>query len=167
MPTALHASSSSLCVTLCFLCQVAGCASKFIVSSRKTALPSHVVGSLPIHFGNHYMGKASMILLYYQGTSKSAGQSTIDSQSAEPRAASCSSLHCFMWDDDFHGLCMIGMAWQSCTHFLKTSAAIGTVELTGFEMMATQALGQYLEMPSQSPCTMPAVQQNMMLLSWN
>ena len=36
-------------------------------------------------------------------------------------------------------------------HFLKTSAAMGTVELTGLEMMATQALGQYLEMPSQSP----------------
>lgn len=41
-------------------------------------------------------------------------------------------------------------------HFLKTSAAMGTVELTGLEMMATHALGQYLEMPSQSPWTMPA-----------
>ena len=44
--------------------------------------------------------------------------------------------------------------------FLKTSAAMGTVELTGLLMMATQALGQYLAMPSHSVCTMPAPAQS-------
>ena len=33
---------------------------------------------------------------------------------------------------------------------------MGTVELTGLEMMATHALGQYLAMPSHSVFTMPA-----------
>lgn len=42
------------------------------------------------------------------------------------------------------------------THFLKTSAAIGTVELTGFDMIATQALGQYFATPSLKVLTIPA-----------
>ena len=47
-------------------------------------------------------------------------------------------------------------AWKMA-HFLKTSAAIGTVELTGFEMMATHALGQYLATPSHRVFTMPVM----------
>ena len=43
------------------------------------------------------------------------------------------------------------------TYFLKTSAAIGTVELTGLDMIATQALGQYFAMPSLRVFTIPAV----------
>ena len=39
---------------------------------------------------------------------------------------------------------------------LNTSAAIGTVLLTGLLMMATQALGQYFAIPLHSVCTMPA-----------
>ena len=46
-------------------------------------------------------------------------------------------------------------AWA---HFLKTSAAMGTVELTGLEMMATQASGQYLATPSHRVFTMPMLQ---------
>ena len=42
------------------------------------------------------------------------------------------------------------------TYFLKTSAAIGTVELTGFDMIATQALGQYFAIPSLKVLTIPA-----------
>lgn len=38
---------------------------------------------------------------------------------------------------------------------VPTSAAMGTVELTGLEMMATQACGQCRAMPSQSVLTMP------------
>ena len=43
-----------------------------------------------------------------------------------------------------------------CTDLLKTSAAMGTVELTGLEMMATQAPGQYLATPAHRFATMPA-----------
>ena len=58
------------------------------------------------------------------------------------------------------------LAWSSTSwccirawaHFLKTSAAMGTVELTGLEMMATQASGQYLATPSHRVFTMPASQ---------
>lgn len=39
---------------------------------------------------------------------------------------------------------------------LKTSAAMGTVELTGLEMMATNAAGQYLAMATHRSRTMPA-----------
>lgn len=42
------------------------------------------------------------------------------------------------------------------TYFLKTSAAIGTVELTGLDMIATQALGQYFATPSLNVLTIPA-----------
>ena len=45
---------------------------------------------------------------------------------------------------------------HSATHFLRTSAAMGTVELTGLEMMLTKACGQYLATPSASVLTMPA-----------
>ena len=41
-------------------------------------------------------------------------------------------------------------------YLLKTSAAMGTVELTGLEMMATQAWGQYLATPAHRSRTMPA-----------
>mmetsp|Transcript_6947 Transcript_6947/g.15210 ORF Transcript_6947/g.15210 Transcript_6947/m.15210 type:complete len:204 (+) Transcript_6947:503-1114(+) len=40
--------------------------------------------------------------------------------------------------------------------FLRTSAAIGTVEFTGFEMIASVASGQYLPQPSTSVFTMLA-----------
>ena len=40
------------------------------------------------------------------------------------------------------------MGQEQSVHLLKTSAAIGTVELTGLEMMATQACGQYLATPA-------------------
>mmetsp|Transcript_1212 Transcript_1212/g.2609 ORF Transcript_1212/g.2609 Transcript_1212/m.2609 type:complete len:302 (+) Transcript_1212:103-1008(+) len=40
---------------------------------------------------------------------------------------------------------------------LNTSAAIGTVELTGLEMMATQAWGQWRAIPSHRVRTMPAL----------
>ena len=43
-------------------------------------------------------------------------------------------------------------------HRLKTSAAIGTVELTGLLMIATQAAGQYLAMATHRSLTMPARQ---------
>ena len=43
-----------------------------------------------------------------------------------------------------------------CADLLKTSAAMGTVELTGLEMMATQAPGQYLATPAHRFATMPA-----------
>ena len=49
--------------------------------------------------------------------------------------------------------CSNGM--PQTTYFLKTSAAMGTVELTGLEMMATQALGQYFAMPSLKVFTIP------------
>lgn len=42
------------------------------------------------------------------------------------------------------------------TYLLKTSAAIGTVELTGFEMIATKAFGQYFATPAARSLTMPA-----------
>lgn len=41
-------------------------------------------------------------------------------------------------------------------HLLKTSAAIGTVELTGLEMMATSALGEYFAIPAARSRTIPA-----------
>ena len=40
-------------------------------------------------------------------------------------------------------------------YLLKTSAAMGTVELTGFDMMFTMALGQYFAQPSARVFTMP------------
>lgn len=43
-------------------------------------------------------------------------------------------------------------------HLLNTSAAMGTVELTGFEMMATHAFGQFLAIASQSAFTIPGTQ---------
>mmetsp|Transcript_27161 Transcript_27161/g.69129 ORF Transcript_27161/g.69129 Transcript_27161/m.69129 type:complete len:244 (-) Transcript_27161:335-1066(-) len=43
---------------------------------------------------------------------------------------------------------------------LNTSAAMGTVELTGLEMMATQAVGQCLAMASHRLATMPALMLN-------
>ncbi len=43
-----------------------------------------------------------------------------------------------------------------CTWFTK-AAMSRTVELTGFEMIATQACGQCLAMPSASVATMPAL----------
>ncbi len=43
------------------------------------------------------------------------------------------------------------------TYFLKTSAAMGTVEFTGLEMIATHAFGQYLAMPSHRVFTIPVV----------
>jgi len=46
---------------------------------------------------------------------------------------------------------------QSGTYFLKTSAAMGTVEFTGLEMIATHAFGQYLAMPSHRVFTIPVV----------
>ena len=45
---------------------------------------------------------------------------------------------------------------QRGAHRLNTSAAMGTVELTGLEMMATQAAGQYLAMAAHRSRTMPA-----------
>lgn len=43
------------------------------------------------------------------------------------------------------------------TYRLKTSAAMGTVELTGLEIIATQAFGQLLAIASHSVFTMPIV----------
>ena len=43
-----------------------------------------------------------------------------------------------------------------CADLLKTSAAMGTVELTGLDMMATQAPGQYLATPAHRFATIPA-----------
>ena len=40
---------------------------------------------------------------------------------------------------------------------LSTSTQMGTVELTGLEMMVMMALGQYLATPVQSVLTMPAL----------
>jgi hypothetical protein len=48
------------------------------------------------------------------------------------------------------------MAWGWPAHRLKTSAAMGTVEFTGLEMIATQALGQLFAIASHSAFTMPA-----------
>ena len=48
------------------------------------------------------------------------------------------------------------LIWQYVAHLLKTSAAMGTVELTGLEMMATQACGQYLATAAHKSRTMPA-----------
>ena len=45
---------------------------------------------------------------------------------------------------------------QQRAHRLKTSAAMGTVELTGLEMIATQAAGQHLAMATHRSRTMPA-----------
>ena len=44
--------------------------------------------------------------------------------------------------------------------FLKTSAAIGTVELTGLLITLTIAFGQHLTIPSQSVLTIPALMLN-------
>lgn len=44
--------------------------------------------------------------------------------------------------------------------FCSTSAAMGTVLLTGLEMMATQAAGQCCAMPCARPRTMPALMLN-------
>ena len=41
--------------------------------------------------------------------------------------------------------------------FLKTSQTMGTVELTGLEMTRTNALGQFLTMPSDKSRIMPAL----------
>lgn len=41
--------------------------------------------------------------------------------------------------------------------FLRTSAAMGTVELTGFEMMAITASGQNSAQPSTKVLTIPAL----------
>jgi hypothetical protein len=43
---------------------------------------------------------------------------------------------------------------------LNTSAAMGTVELTGFEMMATHASGQATAMALHRVATMPALMLN-------
>ena len=48
------------------------------------------------------------------------------------------------------------LEWQYGAYLLKTSAAMGTVELTGLEMMATQACGQYLATAAHKSRTMPA-----------
>ena len=41
------------------------------------------------------------------------------------------------------------------THFLKISAAIGIVEFTGFEIIATRAFGQYLATAAARSLTIP------------
>jgi len=41
--------------------------------------------------------------------------------------------------------------------FLRTSAAMGTVEFTGLEIMVMRASGQFLATPSTRPATMPAL----------
>jgi hypothetical protein len=42
-------------------------------------------------------------------------------------------------------------------YFFKTSATIGTVELTGLEMTATKAFGQYSVIPIARSLTIPAL----------
>lgn len=47
--------------------------------------------------------------------------------------------------------------WSYTPCFLKTSATIGTMELTGFEMTAIRARGQCSAQAVASECTMPAL----------
>ena len=55
-----------------------------------------------------------------------------------------------------YGTSQSSLIWWYIAHLLKTSAAMGTVELTGLEMMATQACGQYLATAAHKSRTMPA-----------
>ena len=67
-------------------------------------------------------------------------------------------------DIEAYGTSQSSLEWQYVAYLLKTSAAMGTVELTGLEMMATQACGQYLATAAHKSRTMPAACNLGMLL---
>ena len=100
------------------------------------------------NYGNGDLGGKGKITENFRD--ERGGADDVQSGNTENPASDVSATIVSLWRD-------MHLFGSNTPCFLKTSATIGTVELTGFEITSTNALGAVVAMPTARSRTIPAL----------